>query len=136
VSRIYLDACSIIYFVEASSRFHSAVVSRLLQTQSDPRSRLLSSRLSLLECRIQPIRQRDNELLTTYDSFFSTSRLVLIDVSDAVLERAAVLRADHGFTTPDAIHLASAIEVKADTFLTGDASLARCPGLVVEILRE
>jgi uncharacterized protein len=136
VSRIYLDACSIIYFVETSSPFHPAVVNRLLRIQSDPNSRLLTSRLSYLECRIHPIRDRDDVLLATYNSFFSTSRLILLDVSDAVIERATTVRAYHGFKTPDAIHLASAIEAKADLFLTGDASLARCPGLVVEVLRE
>ena len=134
MSRIYLDACAIIYFVEASGPFHAAVVSRILQIQSDPNSRLLTSRLSCLECRIHPIRQRDDELLATYNSFFNTSRLILIGISDAVIERATTLRANHGFKTPDAIHLASAIEAKADLFLTGDASLAHCPGLVVEVL--
>ena len=134
MSRIYLDACAITYFVEASGPFHAAVVSRILQIQSDPNSRLLTSRLSCLECRIHPIRQRDDELLATYNSFFNTSRLILIGISDAVIERATTLRANHGFKTPDAIHLASAIEAKADLFLTGDASLAHCPGLVVEVL--
>ena len=134
MSRIYLDACAIIYFVEAGGPFHAAVVSRILQIQSDPNSRLLTSRLSCLECRIHPIRQRDDELLATYNSFFNTSRLILIGISDAVIERATTLRANHGFKTPDAIHLASAIEAKADLFLTGDASLAHCPGLVVEVL--
>jgi predicted nucleic acid-binding protein len=136
VSRIYLDACSIIYFVETSSPFHTALVSRLLQIQRDPTSRLLTSRLSCLECRIHPIRQRDDELLATYNSFFATSRLILIDVAEAVIERATILRANHSFKTPDAVHLASAIEAKADLFLTGDASLARCPDLAVEILSK
>ena len=43
MSRIYLDACSIIYLVEAKSPFHAVVVSRLLQHQTDPASRLLTS---------------------------------------------------------------------------------------------
>jgi predicted nucleic acid-binding protein len=124
VNRIYLDACAIIYFVETISPFHAAVVSRLMRLQSDPNSRLLTSRLSCLECRISPIRRNDKELLATYDSLFSTSRLILIEISEAVIEQATALRANHGFKTPGAIHLASAIEAKADLFLTGDASLA------------
>jgi uncharacterized protein len=136
VTRTYLDACAIIDLVETTSPFHEAVVSRLLRIQSDLSSRLLTSRLSCPECRIHPIRQHDDQLLAIYDSFFSTSRLILVDLSDTVIERATILRANHGFRTPDAIHLASAIECKADTFITGDASLARCPGLVVEVIRD
>lgn len=136
MSRVYLDACCIIYLVEAASPFHETVVSRLLRIQRDPSSRLLTSRLSCLECRVRPIRDRDDKLLATYDGFFGASRMVLIDISGEVIERATGLRASHSFKTPDAIHLASAIESKADLFLTGDGSLARCPGLVVESLGD
>jgi uncharacterized protein len=52
-----------------------------------------------------------------------------------VLERATELRATHGFRTPDAIHLATALVQHADTFLTGDASLKKCPGLEVALIR-
>jgi uncharacterized protein len=76
----------------------------------------LTSRLSCLECRIHPIRHRDDQLLATYNSFFSASRLILIDISVEVIERATTLRANYGFRTPDAIHLAFAIECKADLF--------------------
>jgi predicted nucleic acid-binding protein len=134
VSRIYLDACSIIYLVEAANQFHQAALNRLLQVQKDPNFRSLTSRLSYLECRIRPIRDRDDKILAAYSSFFSASDLDLIEISSEVIERATILRANHRFKTPDAIHLASAIESKADLFLTGDASLAHCPGLVVEVL--
>jgi predicted nucleic acid-binding protein len=48
--------------------------------------------------------------------------------------RATELRAAHGLKTPDAIHLATAIEERADLFLTGDANLARCPGLHLDLI--
>lgn len=51
-----------------------------------------------------------------------------------MIERAAELRAQHGFKTPDAIHLATALVQAADVFLTGDAGLTRCPGLQVVVL--
>jgi len=51
-----------------------------------------------------------------------------------VIERATELRAQHGFKTPDAIHLATAMIQAADVFLTGDAALKRCPGLQVVVL--
>ncbi len=53
MSRLYLDACTIIYGVEATNPFHDAVVHRLLAFNNDPKSALVTSRLSLLECRIR-----------------------------------------------------------------------------------
>jgi predicted nucleic acid-binding protein len=44
------------------------------------------------------------------------------------------LRAAHGFKTPDAIHLATALLQSAGVFLTGDENLKKCPGLEVVVL--
>ncbi len=44
------------------------------------------------------------------------------------------MRADLGFKTPDALHLAAAIEGGCDRFLTNDARLSRCTDIAVEVL--
>jgi predicted nucleic acid-binding protein len=136
MSRIYLDACCIIYLVEAESPFHAVVVRRLLQHQTDPASRLLTSRLSCLECRTRPVRDNDRRLLAAYDKLFGANRMSIVEITAEVVASATSLRAGYGFKTPDAIHLASAIEEKADVFLTGDSSLARCTEIPVEILES
>lgn len=86
-----------------------------------------------MECRVKPLRDGNAALLDEYEEVFGAERFVLLDVTAAVLDRATDLRARHGFKTPDAIHLASAIEAGADVFLTGDASLAKCQDVRVEI---
>jgi predicted nucleic acid-binding protein len=136
MSRIYLDACSIIYLVEAASPFHAAIVRQLLQHQADPASRLITSRLSCLECRIRPVRDNDHNLLAAYDRLFGANRMLIVEITAEVVASATTLRARHGFKTPDAIHLASAIEEEADLFLTGDSSLARCTDIAVEVLEN
>jgi predicted nucleic acid-binding protein len=55
-------------------------------------------------------------------------------LNSAVYDRAAEIRAQHGFKTPDAIHLAAAIESGCDRFLTNDRRLARFTGITVEIM--
>jgi len=135
MSRVYLDASAIIYFVEAESLFHTAAVQSVGRFRSDPESRLVTSRLSRLECRVKPAQDSDQELLAKYDAFFKRRRLVSADVTAAVIERATELRSRHRFKTPDAIHLATAIEEHADLFLTGDDDLKRCTQVKVEILR-
>jgi hypothetical protein len=55
-------------------------------------------------------------------------------VSAEVIDRATELRARHGFKSPDAIHLATALESGANEFWTGDAALSRCTDVVVTVL--
>lgn len=51
-----------------------------------------------------------------------------------IIERATELRARYGFRSADAIHLATALDGGAGIFLTGDASLARCTEIVVDLV--
>jgi len=85
---------------------------------------------------VRRIRDKDQKLLADYDPFFAASRLEIVEISAEVVERATALRAGYGFKTPDAIHLASAIEAKAGIFLTGDGALARCTEVAVEVLEN
>lgn len=132
--RLYLDACSIIYAIEGLPQFRDAVLARIAHVEANPDGILITSRLSRLECRVKPLRDRQTELLAHYEGFFARKPVMLADISAGIIERATELRAAHGLKTPDAIHLATAIEERAELFLTGDADLARCPGLHVEVI--
>jgi predicted nucleic acid-binding protein len=48
--------------------------------------------------------------------------------------RAAQLRADLNLKTPDALHLAAAIEAGCDRVLTNDNRLSKCTDIPVEVL--
>jgi len=78
------------------------------------------------------MRDRDAALLARFDATFASSRIV--EITATIIERATELRARYGFRSPDAIHLATAIEERVDMVLTGDASLARCTDVRVEVL--
>jgi predicted nucleic acid-binding protein len=132
--RLYLDACCIIYAIEGLPQFKDPVLGRVIQVQSHPDGVLITSRLSRLECRTKPLRDQRQDLLGYYDGFFSRQPLLISEISAAVIDRATELRAAHGFKAPDAIHLATAIEERADVFLTGDAALARCAAVRVELI--
>lgn len=134
MSLLYLDACAIIYLVEAASPFHEVVKERLLTWASVPDARVVTSRLSRLECRVGPLRTKDAAVLALYETFFSSDRMLVVDITSAVIESATDLRVRYGFRTPDAIHVATALEVKASRFLTGDSDLRRCQEIDVEIL--
>lgn len=136
MSRVHLDASAINYLIEAESPLHTAAVRTVARFRGDPESRQLTSRLSLLEYRVKPRRDGNDDLLAKYDAFFERRRLVIADVTAAVVERATDFRARHRFKTPDAIHLATAIEEHADLFLTGDDDFERYPDLRLEVLQR
>lgn len=130
MSEAYLDACSLIYLTEGAAGWRSAVEARLRTLSAT--AGLMTSRISRLECRSKPTRDRDAALLARYDAAFARTRV--IDVTGPIIERATELRARYGFRSPDAIHLATAIDEGADVFITGDAALARCTEIAVDVL--
>ena len=133
MSRIYIDACTIIYLVEGAQPFQAQTRQRIAQLRTG--AVLSTSRLARLECRTKPVRDGDQGLLAEYDVLFASTDLDLIDIDSAVIERATEVRARYRFKTPDALHLATAIETNADLFLTGDADLRRCTELNIEVLQ-
>lgn len=58
----------------------------------------------------------------------------LIDLTAAIAQEAARLRATHNLRTPDAIQIATALQAGASAFLTNDAHLAIVPDLQVIVL--
>jgi len=132
--RLYIDACCIIYAIEGLPQFKEPVLKRLIEVESHSDGALITSLLSRLECRTKPLRDKQQEILSFYDGFFARKPLVLAEISAQIIDRATDLRAAHGFKTPDSIHLATAIEEKADVFLTGDRLLARCPTIQVDVI--
>jgi predicted nucleic acid-binding protein len=130
---IYLDTNVVIRLVEGDAPTRAPLTVRLAAALGVPGS-LVTSRLTRLECRSKPLRVGDLATLTQFDVFFAGIELILADVSAAVIERATDLRARYGLKTPDALHYATAVEIGATTFLTGDRGLSRCSEVPVELL--
>lgn len=128
--RLYLDTAIVIYDVERVAPFATLVQTRLAAGTFD----LVASDLTRLECRVKPLRDTNQTLVRAYDLYFDTVCADVVSLNRATLEHAAALRAKYGFKTPDAIHLAAAMESKCDIFLTNDQRLGRCSEIVVEAL--
>ena len=119
--------------VEGDAATRAPLEARLARSLGLPGS-LVTSRLSRLECRSKPLRAGDVATLAQFDVFFAGVEVVMPDVSAAVVERATELRAKYNLKTPDALHYATAMEVGATVFLTGDRALSRCSEVPVEVL--
>ncbi len=130
--RVYLDTAAVIYLVENVAPWEKSVEAFLNQPDAVPQVSVLTR----MECRVQPLRGGNAELLADYDAFFGSLDGGLLDMNAAVFEKATELRARLNLRTPDALHLAAAISSACDVFLTNDRALARCTEIRVQVLEE
>jgi len=130
---IYCDSGILIYWLDQVGPFHLRAETRM-QTLLAAGDRVAVSDLTRLECRVGALKRRDPTAVAAFDGFFARPEVVLVPLSAAVFDRAAQLRADLNFKTPDALHLAAAIENGCDRFLTNDTRLSRCTDITIESL--
>ena len=120
LSKIYLDACIVIYFVEKHPDF--AVKIEALINKLGGNDMLCYSPLTRLECLVKPLRTNDKVLKGHFESFFEAQEM--LEITADVFDEAAQLRADfNALKTPDAIHLATALHYQCDEFWTNDNRL-------------
>lgn len=130
---IFWDACAAIYFVDNNEPWVEKVIS--LVKQLDDGSGHAVSQLSLLECRVKPLREQNAAVLAAYDRFFSRNDLLQVPLNKQIVLEAARIRAAHNLKTPDALQAASAISLPGEVlFLTNDPHFARVPGLDVVLI--
>ena len=132
--RLFLDACALIYRFEGAVKFRTAAMELMAQLSAQQTSvELAVSRLSVLECRVKPLREGNVVLLKRYDDFFANVRIV--ELSAAVVDAATLLRARDGLKTPDALQAASAfVASERPVFVTADAGFAKVSGLDVRLI--
>jgi predicted nucleic acid-binding protein len=133
---VFLDANAVIYLIEAAQPFANSVRDELTTLADEhPQLTLALSRLSWLECRVGPLKQKDQETLARYDNFFRLPDLVWVELSKEVVEKATLLRSRYGLRTPDALQAASCLQFDPPAvMLTGDSALQRIDELQVTLL--
>lgn len=133
---LFLDACALIYRFEGDAAFRAAAMEMITQlTLGQAVPDLAVSRLSLLECRVKPLREDNTDLLRRYDDFFGAVKVV--ELSAAVVELATDLRVRHGLKTPDALQAACAMTLQSTViFVTADLGFAKVTGLDVRLIKR
>lgn len=115
-----VDTMILIYHFEDHEEL-GPPASALLQAAEEGRCRLVASVLGRLETLVAPKRHGREDLCRRYrDVFEGFPNLEVVDVGAEVVEIASDLRAAHDLRTPDAIHLATAVQRRADVFVTED----------------
>ncbi len=133
-SLVYLDTCILIYLVEGYPPLQD-VLRKLWNETKEEAIGTLTSQLSILETLVLPVREKDEGLVKRYEALYSTSRIVYASIS--ILRHAAHLRARHpSLRTPDAIHLATALEQGCHVFLTHDKRMPSVGNLHIVALAD
>src|SRR4051794_37448528 len=100
MTRICVEASPTIYLVQQVLPWWTAIEARL----SGPGVVLVSSELARMECLVQPLRANNATLESDFESFFNARVAELAPFSATVFRKAAEIRAQYNFKTPDALH--------------------------------
>ena len=130
---IYCDSVVLIYFLDSTGILHQRAEKRLM-AMGAAGDEIAVSDLTRLECRVKPLQLADKVRLALFDDFFAQPDVRLSPLTTAVYDRATLIRATHAFKTPDALHLAAALEGSCALFLTHDKRLARFSDIPIEVL--
>ena len=133
---VYLDTSAVIYAVEKIEPYASMLTPLWLKARAGEIG-FVASNLLLLECLVQPVRDKDAKLQKTYRELLtSTNEFRLRSITMDVIESALQLRATHGLRTPDALHAATALQMGCAQFITNDVVFRRVPNLNAIVLLE
>lgn len=122
MSRIYWDSMIFVYWWEDHPIFAPKV--RDLVIKMDARGdALCTSVFTIGEVLTGAIRAKDVMLEARIKERFQDPAIEILPFRSETAERFASIRAASNIAPPDAIHLATAAEARADIFLTNDANL-------------
>jgi len=131
---IGLDSNILIYFIEAHTGYHY-LCEKIFASIETGRNRGVCSTLSLLEILVPPYRDTNDELVNLFYGLLTTyPNINWVEMSLAIADLGAQLRAKYKLKTPDAILLATALHSGATGFIANDAQLKRVTELEVLIL--
>jgi predicted nucleic acid-binding protein len=101
--RVFLDSVIIIYYLDHTGDFQAQAAKRLAACHAAG-DEIAINDLVRMECRVDPIRKGDSLRLARFDGFFSHPDVYVVPITAAVFDRAAQIRAAHGYKTIDSIN--------------------------------
>lgn len=134
---VAIDSAAFIYFIEEHPVYAPLLASLFEQRLEQNENRAITSVVALAEVLVQPLRANRHDLVEKYRAFLVHGpNLTLADLTPAIAERAAALRARHNVRLPDAFQLAAALEHGASHFITNDTRLKKITDLRVLALDD
>lgn len=136
VTNLYVETAPFIYFTEARAAYADKMRAIFAEV-SDGRLQILTSAVTIPETLIKPLQANDTSLVSRYRTmFYRTKGIRVMSVSPSAGDLAADLRARYNLRTPDALHVACAIDTDCDAFLTNDTGIRRVSEIRILILDD
>ena len=132
IRKVYLDTCCVIYLLEDVPVF-SEQIRKFMAINTD--AILCVSPLVRLEALVKPTIDGNIALIADYEIFLADQQWLTI--GDVEFDRALGLRACHKIKSPDALHLATAMQYDCVEFWTNDERLRQAAtGMAVNIFGQ
>jgi predicted nucleic acid-binding protein len=133
---IGLDTMVFIYHFE-KDQIYSPLTFSIFESLEKGNFKGITSTLTLLEILVKPKKENNSLLVERYKLLFETfPNLQVQEINENIADIASSLRANYNINTPDAIQIATSLEVKADIFITNDAILKKMSEIKVLLLSE
>lgn len=125
---VVVDTAPFIYVLEDHAEF-APLFTGLFEAAAARQVHIALSTVTLAEVLTGPYKAGLTALAKRYEKAFSAYTLVPVSPTIAVL--AAQLRAQYRLKLPDALQLATALDLGADAFVTHDRDFSQVTGLTV-----
>ena len=136
IQRLYTETAPLIYYVEENPTY-VAKMDAIIEAIEARSIEAVSSVITLTEVLTRPLRLGNPRLEREYrDILLHSGEFRLLTITARIAESAAALRARYNLRTPDALHVAAAIGVRCDAFLTNDIGIKRVTEIAVLVLDE
>ncbi len=136
VQRLYIETSPFIYYVEDHPVYGGKidVIFRMVNASS---VEVVTSVIKLTETLTKPLKINDKIIEEAYRTLLQETRnITLLPVSAAIAQTAADIRSRYNLRTPDALHIATAVDAQCEAFLTNDFTLQRVKELQIILLDE
>lgn len=118
--RLLVDSAPIIYYLEDHPQFSTRYEHIFVRAEAGDYELAITT-VSLVEVLTGPLRQGNKTLAETYrEALTSPPSWRVVDLTPAIAHRAAQIRGETRLRTPDAIQLASALEISCIGLVTQD----------------
>ncbi|OGQ44657.1 MAG: hypothetical protein A3H42_05985 [Deltaproteobacteria bacterium RIFCSPLOWO2_02_FULL_46_8] len=130
-----IDTAVFVYLIQKHPLYGKAAEG-VLRSVQEGRYRAVFSVIGMIEILTGAKQDRNRVLAGRYREFFRQfPNLDVIGITgEAIVEIASDLRARYRLTTPDAIHIATAIDAGANTFITNDRALKKVKEIKIQML--
>ena len=127
-STVLVDTAPLIYWLEGHAVFAERFAG-MFQAATSGELHIALSTITLAEVLTGPYQAGQTALARRYENALQQYRVV--DITPAIAILGAQLRAQYRLKLPDALQLASALDMGADALVTHDRDFSRVSGVVI-----